>query len=284
MNCSIRWRFLDPTSSDKGTGLAGLFTILSGYLLLLTPIGGLVGVVMLLVALLLAIVLLIVFAIIMYKLIMRYIIFLLLTIFAPLFFLFGSIPGAEGLILGWFKRAAAALVAIPATALTIKLAFAISFSGFGQIDIPPLMFGPVEKVFGWFFAAPIIGFGLLFFATKVPDIVDELFGVKEMGFRKGVGPGIIAAPVALPAKAMQPLSRAPQAINALHTMGGNLAGRGGFMGSVGRGLQKVTTPVHSVTADHASKVAKTHPDDTEAQQTLDRSFRHEPGGETDKPT
>jgi hypothetical protein len=129
--------------------------------------------------------------------------------FSPLFFLVGAMPGAEGAIFAWFKRVAASLIAFPAVAFFVKLAFAVGFSGFGQIDlisvggageVPALgvLEGPAQGLFGWVFAAPVIGFGLFFFATKVPDIVDELMGIKPLGARAGIGAGAaLAAPLAV---------------------------------------------------------------------------------------
>ena len=148
--------------------------------------------------LLLSIAILAVFFNLIFKLLTRYVIFLLLTMFAPIFFLFGALPGAEGLMINWFRRAAAALLAIPLTGLVLNLSFAIGFSGFGtiepgQFDIPPLnLFGGVlNQVFGWFFLAPLVGLGLFFFSTKVPDIVDEALGNRPLGARAGFGLGAV---------------------------------------------------------------------------------------------
>jgi hypothetical protein len=194
-----------PISAQIGTAaIFAMVFIMLGAVLSTGGIALVVSFVLLLLALILAIIILVVFFIIIYKLVTRYVIFLLLTMFAPFFFLFGALPGLEGLTINWFRRAAAALLAIPLTGLVLNLSFAIGYSGVGQIagtsySLPPylgILGGPLDKVFGWFFAAPIIGLGLFFFATKVPDIVDELFGNRPLAPRAGIGPGaIIGAPI-----------------------------------------------------------------------------------------
>ena len=141
-----------------------------------------------------------------YKLLTRYVIFLLLTLFAPIFFLVGALPQAEGAVIAWFRRAAAALIAIPATSLVLKLSFAIGFGGFPQTGnvlpefqgLPLDLFGgTLNPLFSWIWVGPFVGLALFFFATKVPDIVDELFGSRPLGARAGIGPGaILGAPMA----------------------------------------------------------------------------------------
>ncbi|MEX0622073.1 MAG: hypothetical protein WD187_03775 [Candidatus Woykebacteria bacterium] len=176
----------------------------------------------LLLTLLLAIAILIVFIMIAFKLITRYVIFLLLTIFAPLFFIFGAIPKAEGAVIYWFRRAAAALVAIPVTSLVIQLSFAIGFSPISELDflaIPDLeLTGGAAGVFlSWIFLAPVIGLGMFFYATKVPDMVDQIFDIKP-GPRGGIGPGIMLAPIALAGKGVRLASdygRSQQGVEAL---------------------------------------------------------------------
>jgi hypothetical protein len=271
-------------------GVAGIFSAVLlgiGGFFALPGHGPVAAVAVLLLALILALMLLIVSAIIIYKLIMRYIIFLLMTIFAPLFFLGGAIPGAEGLIYGWFRRTAAALLAIPATALIIKLSFAIGFSGFGQINIPenipdlPLMYGQVEVIFGWFFAAPVIGIGLFFFATKVPDIVDELMGVKEMGARKGVGPGVLAAPVAIPAQAINPLYRAGTAATTAHNIATVLGEKKGPIGFLGSRLEKFTKPIYEATSGKGQAAGD---EAAKKSRDLDSTVStHEPPPEKERP-
>lgn len=157
---------------------------------------------LLLFALILIAIVFAVFINVIFKIITRYVIFILLTLFAPLFFLVGALPGADGVTLAWFKRAAAALVVIPAVAFVIKLSFRIGFSGYdptgvgGGLPQPFFVPNPINSVLGWMVLGPIVGLGLFFFATKVPEIVDNIFGIKPLP-RGGIGPGaILGAPIA----------------------------------------------------------------------------------------
>ncbi|MEX0617229.1 MAG: hypothetical protein WD231_05550 [Candidatus Woykebacteria bacterium] len=189
-----------PGEALLGLSAIGLLVLAGGSLSLAT--GGLFALFILLLGLILSIMILIVFIVLIFKLLMRYITFLILTIFAPFFFLAGALPGGEGIIFNWFKRQTAALLAVPFTALFVNLSFAIGFSGFtgqGDLNFPspwPVVGGFANTAVGFAVLGPLIGIGLFFFATKVPDIVDEVFGIKELGARKGIGPGIIVgAPI-----------------------------------------------------------------------------------------
>lgn len=178
-------------------GFIGLTTLGS---ILLGASGGAAVLIVLGLALIILIITLVVFVMIIFKLLTRYVTFLLLTIFAPFFFLLGAIPGMEGAIFAWFRRSLAALVAIPAVALILRLSIAIGFSGFGDVpvvDIDTLVGSDLEQFIGWFALAPIVGLGLFFFATKVPEVVDQIFDIKPAP-RGGIGPGaLIAAPMGI---------------------------------------------------------------------------------------
>jgi len=162
---------------------------------------------LLFIALIIIAIVLVVFVNLIFKLVTRYVIFILLTVFAPLFFLIGALPGAEGVIFTWFRRAAAALIAIPATAFVLKLSFLIGLwpylqyarnatgTEFPHLPVPWIVPNPVHTMLEWAALGPIVGLGLYFFATKVPDIVDEMFGNRPLAPRAGIGPGaIIGAP------------------------------------------------------------------------------------------
>lgn len=178
--------------------LISIFTVLTVIFNVAAPI------VMIAIILLIALAIFAIFLMITYKLVSRLVIFLLMVMFAPLFFLAGALPKGEGAIIFWFKRTAAALLAIPATGFVISLAIVIGSSGWtsGGLNldfvvegIPATGFNNLAvDIFGWAFAAPIIGLVLLSFAIKTPDIVDEMFGVKGFGTRaSGLGT-ILGAP------------------------------------------------------------------------------------------
>lgn len=203
-------------------------------------------VVVLLLALIMAIIVLIVFFIVAYKLVTRYVIFLLMTIFAPLFFLVGALPKGEGAIIYWFKRTGAALIAIPATGLVINLSFAIGFSGLGggpgTLEIPDLglMGGPIGVAFAWAFLSPIVGLALFFYASKVPDTVDEMFGVKGGGGRGGGG--IIGGIVGAPLGAMRTLGTVNRAAPTLAGWASGTVGTGGLRGKIAEGVYGLSKP------------------------------------------
>lgn len=158
---------------------------------------------LLLLLLILGIFLLIVILNLLFKLVQRYAQFIIYTLFAPFFFLWGALPGQSSF--GWFKSQLANVISIPAMLLIIRLATFIVFntSGLGGKDsfsLPsPFASGigsasGVSDVF-WIIISPLIGLALLFYATKMPAIIDGLFGIKDYGARAGIGPGVIFAPI-----------------------------------------------------------------------------------------
>ncbi len=202
---------LIPITLRGAMGLAVLGFFAVGSLVLLFTAGSTIAagpaglsiafITVLLLSLILVIIILVVFIVLIYKILMRYITFIVLTIFAPFFFLIGAIPGLEGVTASWFKRQIAALLAIPAIALMVNLSFWIGFSGAGNLPNPwqtgPLPVGIVGNILNWTILSPIVGLGLFFFATKMPDIIDEMLQVKPLGARAGIGPGaILGAPIA----------------------------------------------------------------------------------------
>ncbi len=234
-----------------GVGFAGIVSLVAVLAVASLATEGIAAVVALLVALLLAIVFVVVFAIIAYKLVTRYVIFLILTMFAPLFFLFGSLPGAEGLILNWFKRSFAALLALPMVAFFLNLSIRFFTSAPNAVDFPPLFFGVPEQLFSWLFLSQIIGIGLLFFCTKVPDIVDELVGIKDLGARKGIGPGFIVSGPAGAARSVSDVTRTLDKTKKVReSAGARLAEvRGGIRARVGRVFGRGGGPPPSGPAD-----------------------------------
>lgn len=204
-------------------------------------IGQAVGILGIVIALIIVLVVAFIFVVLIFKLLTRYVIFLLLTIFSPLFFLAGALPGGEGLILNWFKRQAAALLAIPMTALFVNLSLKIGFGGSLTDGFPspwPLI-GPLSSVFGGVLLFPFVGLGLFFFATKVPDIVDEMFGIKEMGARKGIGPGSI---IGVPMGALSTLGTVGRAAPMIAGATMSMARQGGIRGRLAGVLYGASQP------------------------------------------
>jgi len=229
-------------------GISGLFFITGSMLAIILAfpgIGGTAAIVMLLLLLILAIIILVVFIILIFKLVTRYVTFLLLTIFAPLFFLVGALPGAGGVTTTWFKRAAASLLAIPFTGLVISLSLAIGFSGFTRSGTVPdfkalpmdLFGGLINSAFGWFFVAPIVGLGLFFFALKVPDIVDQAFNILPLGGRGGKGG--FGAVIAAPMGALRTVGTVTKAAPVMGAWGASMANSGGITGRIGSGVSRL---------------------------------------------
>lgn len=205
-----------PSISLAGSleGIAAILGLVLVFLLTIfligTVIGGPIGfLVAIAVLLLIVFALVAMFVMIAYKLITRLVIFLLMVMFAPLFFLAGALPKGEAAIIFWFKRTAAALIAIPATGFVFSLALVIGTSGTGSFNLDFAantgifgvgseggFAGTLADMFSWAFAAPFIGLVLLSFAIKTPDIVDEMFGVKGFASRAGGLGAILGAPMA----------------------------------------------------------------------------------------
>jgi hypothetical protein len=223
--------------------LAGLGALVGG------PAGAVVGAIIgLLLLLIFAIILFIIFAIIIFKLTTRFVTFLLLVCFSPAIFLVGAVPNWEPFIFGWFKRATAALISIPATAFVIELAVRIGTSGPNQINatLPTTIFpnvlgavgGAASAMFGWAFLAPIVGLVLFSMATKVPNIVDELFGVKPLAPRSMSGLGVAGAVVGAPIAAVGAAGSVGRSLGGIRTgyqAGGSAASWGRQRGWGGRG-------------------------------------------------
>ncbi len=212
-----------------------------------------IGIAVLFLSIILIAIVLAVFINLIFKIITRYVIFILMTLFAPMFFLVGALPGAEGIMLNWFKRTASALIAIPATAVMLQLSFRIGFEPIlghssANLPMPYIVPNPLNSVFQWALIGPIVGLGIFFFATKVPDIVDELFGVKELGFKKGMGLGaVLGAPLAATA-AVGNVGRGIRGVGELREgigKGGDLLRNKGW-GGMKSGITGLGLPTESV--------------------------------------
>ncbi len=236
------------SSFSAKAGIAGLFGITGGILglILEAPVIYWTFLGMLFLLLILGIILLVIWFIIAIKLLTRYVMFLLLVMFAPFFFLAGALPNGGGAISFWFKRTGAAMVAIPATGLVMNLAFLIGFSGFGQAELPQItegiipLGGALDEAFGWFFFAPFVGIALLFFATKVPDAVDELFGVRSLtGGGRGGGGGFFGGVVGAPYRGLVATGQFNRGIEGTRSLATQFAGSGGLAGRIGRGALRM---------------------------------------------
>jgi len=209
---------------------------------------GLVGIGLLLLVLLILILLMVVIVNILIQMLKRYAAFIIYTLAAPFFFLWGALPGQS--MLGWFKSQLANVLAIPAMFLMVRLAVYIgstSFNVIGNIlghdiggatlSLPsPFAVGlgtsTAASATGWFLLAPLVSIGVLFYATKMPAILDGVLGIKDYGAQAGFGPmAVIAAPVAA-------LNKANKAIGPLSNITSAAVQRSGFIG-------RIASPLHT---------------------------------------
>ena len=133
------------------------------------------------------------------------------TIFSPFFFLLGAIPGFEGTAISWVKRMIASALSFPIIVVFIYLAIGFLFAsnpiislftsagGPENIQAPPPLSTNLLNI------PALIGYGLIFFATKVPKVIERMFKIDDFDIRGGVGAGILLAPVAAPLAAAQTL-------------------------------------------------------------------------------
>ncbi len=136
-------------------------------------------------------------------LIKNFALMIVFTIFSPVFFLLGALPGYEGVTVGWFKRMLMYALIFPIILIFIYLSLQLlaqssAFSGFSdEISAPPPVDSEVLNI------SYLIAFGILFFATKVPQFLEKMFKIDGTDIRGGLGPSIFMAPVSAPAKAAQ---------------------------------------------------------------------------------
>lgn len=192
-----------PSANLPG-GLVGILPLFASFLFSMLLIGGFAfaAIVMLAVILIVLITFLVITVMIIWKLVTRLVVFLILTMFAPLLLVGAALPGSEQLILGWFKKAAAALLSIVGISFVVNLALTVGLAGLGSFDLdfaggggafPALGANKFLDIFSWAFAAPVIGMVLYSFALKVPEIIDDLLNVRPLGakvaggFAVGVG-------------------------------------------------------------------------------------------------
>lgn len=200
------------------------------------PAGVVVGIGLLLLALIVALFLLVVILNLIYQMLKRYMQFIVYTIFSPLFFLWGAMPGQS--TFGWFKSQLANVMAIPAMLLIIRLAAYIGFNSFSigrlggsGINLPsPFSVGAgsttglTADIF-WFLISPLVSLVLLFYATKMPSIIDGILQIKDYGSRAGIGPGVIFAPVGMAGNAGKTLT--------------SLQGGMGTLSKIGTGIRNI---------------------------------------------
>jgi hypothetical protein len=228
-----------------------LVLVLSWVVHFFGPVGSFISIALIILVVILALGILLVLGIVLWKMIMRYTMFIILTIFAPAFLLPAALPGREGMALEWVKRQLANIIALPAMLLMIRLAFYIGtgtvasvlpdiagLTGGGEAVTFPIPFldpagssGNVGPLGLWALIGPLIAFGILFTATKMPEIVDQALGIKEVAPRAGIGPGAL---IAGPAGAFMAAGNVSRGVGGLRQAGQAYAGTPGVRGALAR--------------------------------------------------
>lgn len=145
--------------------------------------------------------------ILFWTLFQRFILMLVLTIFSPVFFLLGAIPGFESTPISWGKRMLAATLTFPLILIFVYIAL-----NFLSPNIPglPIAAGSTAKApppiggAGYFLNIPaLIGVGLILFALKVPAFIDDVLGIKDPLGKGGIGAGLLFAAAAVPGRGLK---------------------------------------------------------------------------------
>jgi len=152
-----------------------LFTLAAGFVY-----GGPAGIILF--AVILALFILILVLWLAFKMIARFAQFIILTAISPFIFLIAAVPGMEGVAIGWFKRQVSNILAIPAIIFMLGLALIVVNS-----SIPAPVFGGNPLGIAHFLVAAGVALGILFTATRAPEMVDDLLGLKQApGARAGL--------------------------------------------------------------------------------------------------
>lgn len=121
---------------------------------------------------------------IFFALLSRYVMLLLYTIVSPFLFLWGSLPGQQDHTSKFFKTMIGNAIVFPAILLMLHLAGYFVVVG-GSLPLQPIVpFQIPSANFGTAIGG-FIALGILMAASKIPESIDDLLGV-----RAGVGPAL----------------------------------------------------------------------------------------------
>lgn len=119
------------------------------------------------------------------------------TIFAPLFFLWGALPGQGDTTTKWFKGFLSDVLTFPAVLLILNIANQIiSTPAEEGMPFPPALGGTGDAGSGNYL--PLVGLGVLLLATKVPAMIEEALDVKASGHVAKAGTDIQKAAAKTP--------------------------------------------------------------------------------------
>lgn len=204
------------------------------------------------------------------------------TIFSPLFFLLGAIPGYEGIITTWFKRMLAYALAFPVIVIFIYIALGLlSQSGPRQLwsdDIgsPPPIESNVLNI------SYLLAIGIIFFATKVPQFLEKMFKIDGTDIRGGLGVGLLALPVTGPVAAGRVASKASGLAGAALPLTGrfvDVTRPGTFAGGLADRLHNTARAVGGDTSKLASDASGSKTYTRTAQERRNEYFTQGRSGE-----
>ncbi len=193
-------------------GVAALFGV-GGFILIII---GLLGA--LAIDIFIRLIMFILAILLFWALLKRFVMILLLTVFSPFFFLLGSVPGFEGVIVNWFKRMLASALAFPAILVIVYIAVALLSSNYPILGVFPVIPSgggptpppPLEGAGFFLNLTALTGLGVLFFASRIPDFIDDMLGLRGPAGRGGFGPGAVVGGASGGLQTMGNLRRARQ--------------------------------------------------------------------------
>ncbi|MFH1840538.1 MAG: hypothetical protein ABH807_00030 [Candidatus Shapirobacteria bacterium] len=134
---------------------------------------------------------------IFFSLLSRYVTIILITIFSPFAFLWGSLPGQQDTISSSIRTMLSAVLSFPVIMLMVNLAYIVSKTGVLFSTLPPFMGAALDKpgaLCGGVGQPPcaaitlitqVISLGIIIATAKVPETIDELLKVKAGGGQAG---------------------------------------------------------------------------------------------------
>lgn len=179
---------------SPGTALMSSFINgfkLEGWLLAGIVTLGIAWVIPLVVYLIFLVIGIIAFIMLLFELLKQYVTIILLAIFSPLAFLWGTLPGQEDTTNSWFKHMLVSALTFPAVAMLLGVAQRMMLVS--NIDVPDEFQSgafAIISVVNWLpFAGSLMAIVLVMMCTKVPAIIEDLLEVKTPGGRAGMQAG-----------------------------------------------------------------------------------------------
>ncbi len=111
-------------------------------------------------------------------LIKRWLSMVLLAAFAPIIFLWGSLPGQEETLQAWFKSMIVSALTFPAAGLILYLATKLTPIAGKDFPKPPLAYPIIGESVLLPLLSPIVSVVLVFLIASIPSVLEEFIDVK----------------------------------------------------------------------------------------------------------